>query len=381
MQALFPVLRRALRLIKKDKMRGLRLLRRAAIPFSLIALSLFCISLVIYLICVSSTSAADFFNSTVGHALRATLGSIMRIFPFSVFEILVLLSPLIFLVLILLALRFGREVWGRVRVIGVFIAVISLIASSYIFTLGIAYRTTPTAYHLGLNAGKTPTHAELVNTFITLRDNANSLAEELGSGDCTSMRLSYAELSAVLSESYRTLAAEYPEIKTYNTRMKPVIFSTVMSDAGITGIYSFFTGEANVNVEYPDYTVPFTAAHEFAHARGIAREEEANFLAFLVCIRSSDPYVQYSGYLSMYEYLASALYSLDKELYLELKAGLSDTARGDILLSHAVTEKHKQSLLGRINERLNDLYLKSNGQAGVVSYSYVVRLCTDYYNR
>ena len=99
-----------------------------------------------------------------------------------------------------------------------------------------------------------------------------------------------------------------------------------MSDLQISGIYSFFTGEANVNVEYPDYCLPFTAAHELSHQRGICRENEANFVAFLVCIGSEDDYIRYSGYLNVYEYLASALYRADKELYKSALERLSGIA-------------------------------------------------------
>ena len=49
-----------------------------------------------------------------------------------------------------------------------------------------------------------------------------------------------------------------------------------------------------------------------AHQRGIAREDEANFIAFLVCMASDDPYIRYSGYLEVYEYVASSLYSDDR---------------------------------------------------------------------
>jgi hypothetical protein len=172
---------------------------------------------------------------------------------------------------------------------------------------------------------------------------------------------------------------EYSLLTNYHSRVKPVYFSTVMSDLGISGIYSFFTGEANVNVEYPDYCLPFTSAHELAHQRGICRENEANFVAFLVCISSDDDYIRYSGYLGMYEYLASALYRTDTDLYNEALKSVPKAAIYDMIASSKVYEQHKDSPLGRINERLNDAYLKANGTEGVVSYGYVVRLAVGYY--
>ena len=152
-----------------------------------------------------------------------------------------------------------------------------------------------------------------------------------------------------------------------------------MSDAGITGIYSFFTGEPNINMDYPDYSLPFTVAHEFAHQRGICREDEANFMAFLVCVSSSDPYIRYSGYLNLYGYLAGSLYRADSEKYKELSLMLLDNAQLDRAAYSEVSRAHSDSWFNKLNDRLNDSYLKFNGTEGVVSYSYVVRLAVAYY--
>ena len=38
-------------------------------------------------------------------------------------------------------------------------------------------------------------------------------------------------------------------------------------------------------------------AHHKAHQRGYAKEDEANFVGYVICINSTDPPVRYSGYL------------------------------------------------------------------------------------
>ena len=91
-----------------------------------------------------------------------------------------------------------------------------------------------------------------------------------------------------------------------------------MTYTHISGVYTFFTGEANINVNFPDYTTPFTSAHELSHQRGIGPEDEANFMAFLVCIESDDTYIKYSGYMEVFEYVISALYKTDKDKYYSL---------------------------------------------------------------
>ena len=349
--------------------------------FSIASILLFLISLPVYFIARANASFADLLNSTVSHLLRALLGTANRLFPFSLFEVMVIFALPVLALVIYLGLWLGRQAGGRVRFIAAILAVISLICTSYIYTLGVGYHTSPLSARLSLENKTDISKSELVSTYLTVLDEVNRYSELVSYEGQSIMPYSFADLSDKLSHSYSQFSEEHEFLRTYTTRAKPVLFSSVMSDAGILGIYSFFTGEPNVNTEYPDYKIPFTAAHEFAHARGISRENEANFMAFLVCISSSDAYIRYSGYLCMYEYLASALYSSDKETYLSLKSALCEGARADLLATSAVSAKHRDSVIGKINERLNDFYLKSNGTEGTVSYGYVVRLAVAYYNK
>ena len=156
--------------------------------------------------------------------------------------------------------------------------------------------------------------------------------------------------------------------------------STLMSYAHLTGIYTFFTGEANINVDFPDYTLPYTAAHELAHQRGIARENEANFMAFLVCIESDDPYLQYSGYMNLYEYVCNALYYADNEMYAEIRAVRCPAVSGEMKAYSAFYDKYRNSKAGKINNAVNNAYLQANGEsAGTKSYGLVVDLAVAYF--
>ncbi|MBR7099038.1 MAG: DUF3810 domain-containing protein [Clostridia bacterium] len=162
---------------------------------------------------------------------------------------------------------------------------------------------------------------ELFQTATILSEQLNELSDELiFAGDASSsvMPYSYSEMNQKLMDAYQTYTADHDFPDHFYSRVKPVMLSRPMSYTHITGVYSFFTGEANINVHFPDYTVPFTAAHELAHQRGVAREDEANMIAFLVCMESEDAYIRYSALLSVYEYVASALYSADRALYVSV---------------------------------------------------------------
>ena len=351
--------------------------RFAAVSFAITAASL-----LIYVAAIYSRAFADLVNSTASVAVRFVLASITYILPFSFFELLIILSPLILIFTVTIAVRRADGFASMLRGATSLFAVVALIFTSYIFTLGIGYRTPSLSDKTGITEDTDVTADEIYSTVLAIVAELNALADSgpLTDGE-THMPYSADEMSAKLIHAYDLMNEEYALLTNYKSRVKPVYFSTVMSDLGISGIYSFFTGEANVNVEYPDYCLPFTAAHELAHQRGICRENEANFVAFLVCIASDDEYIRYSGYLNMYEYLASALYRADHEKYYEVYSRISDVAKADMRAASAVYVKHKDSILGKINERLNDAYLKANGTEGVVSYGYVVRLAVGYYKQ
>ncbi len=129
----------------------------------------------------------------------------------------------------------------------------------------------------------------------------------------------------------------------------------------------------------PDYTLPFTAAHEFAHQRGISREDEANFVAYLACIESDDPYVRYSGYLNLYEYVASALYSADHDAYFEVSGKLPAEVRAEMSAYNRFFEKYRHNVAATVSGAVNDTYLKSQGTPGEKSYGMVVDLAVAYY--
>ena len=125
-------------------------------------------------------------------------------------------------------------------------------------------------------------------------------------------------------------------------------------------------------------------AHEFAHGRGIARENEANFVAFLVCSKSDDDYIRYCGLLNMYEYIASALYEADtaegKPLYREVIGLLDDRVKGELAAYSDFFERYRDSKISEISGAVNDSFLKANGtEEGEKSYGLVVNLAVSYY--
>ena len=83
------------------------------------------------------------------------------------------------------------------------------------------------------------------------------------------------------------LGAE-PALAAARGRAKPILTSVLMNYLGLAGFYFPLTGEANYNRLMPAPSLPLSVAHEKAHQRGIAPEDEAGFVGYLVCAMSDD---------------------------------------------------------------------------------------------
>ena len=180
-------------------------------------------------------------------------------------------------------------------------------------------------------------------------------------------------------EAMQQLAVEFPSLAGYYPQPKELLISEILSYQGLTGIYLPFTVEANYNGDMPAYDKPFTVCHELSHLRGFMEEQEANFIAFLACIGSERADFQYSGYLSGWVYCMNALYRADYESWQEVRGMLDEAAEPDLTANNEFWDRY-EGTISETAERINDTYLKVNGQAdGVQSYDRMVDLIVAYF--
>ncbi|MDD2481822.1 MAG: DUF3810 domain-containing protein [Lutispora sp.] len=181
------------------------------------------------------------------------------------------------------------------------------------------------------------------------------------------------------SKGYINISEEYPVLVGNYGNPKIVLTSRFMSYAGIAGIFSPFTIEANVNGDVPDATFPSAIVHEMAHQRGYAREDEANFISFLACSANPDIEYKYSGTLLALIHSMNALYKIDIDKALELAKQYSPALKRDLAAINAYWEEY-EGPVERTSTKLNNTYLKANDQKdGVNSYGRMVDLLLSYY--
>ena len=178
---------------------------------------------------------------------------------------------------------------------------------------------------------------------------------------------------------YEALTEDYPFLWTSISRQKPVQLSYLWSYTGIVGMYFPFLAECNVNIEQPDFCQPFTASHESAHSRGIAFENECNFLAFLSCINSEYPEYRYSGYLMAFKFCSNALYSADRELWETMAAGTSKGMWIDLRAENEYIRRFEGEAK-KVFTSANDTFIKVQGvKDGTRSYDRMTDLVLAYY--
>ncbi len=350
-------------------------------PVFIVFYSLFAVAAAFFVVCLCSPAFADGFNRTVSAAIRALLSYLTGWIPFSLAEYLLLLSPVLLVLLIWYGIKKSAASWRDVgRYCASLFSVLALVGAIFLSAFAPAYRGSTLDKKLGLEK-KEVSVAELYDTSLRL---LFAMEEELpalsfGTDGFSIMPYGLDEMNDYLLAAYDTVSAEHDFLPELKSRLKPVMLSEAMSYTHITGVYSFFTGEANLNVAFPDYTLPFTAAHELAHQRGIAREDEANFMAFLVCIASDDAYIRYCGYRNLYDHMIAALYEADATQYAKLVRYAPRAVLREQTAYSRFFDQYRDSVASDVSETVNNAYLTIQGTEGTKSYGMVVDLAVAYY--
>ncbi len=167
-------------------------------------------------------------------------------------------------------------------------------------------------------------------------------------------------------------------------RAKPVSLSHYWSYTGIVGMYDMFLGEANINTDDMNVTeFPATVCHELCHAKGYASETDCNLLATLACCSSARADFRYCGFQRIF----FDLYYMTEEIadetgqvcpqYIytsEMDAVFRDLDAYSIYwwsIEDEIERIHNWSGVDieETSDRVNDAFLKSNGEEGVVTYT------------
>ncbi len=345
---------------------------------AIICAVLLSLSAAVYGLCALSPSissamriAALYISSAISFALSFSTR------PFS--ELILVLLPL-FIFLRLCFNLFKKSAAALALFAMRILCLLCAVVLIFVLTFGVHYSAPPLAEQLGITVGQYST-TQLYALLSQLAFDANEAAEQVARDDDNLMQTGqYTELSQAVMEAYERILPEYPSLAGVSDTppKEGNMLGVFMSYVGIAGYYFPWTAEAVTSGDTVATHVAFNAAHEAAHARGIASESEANFVAYLVCSQSGDARLQYSAALNAFSYAASALNSVDSKLYAEVYATLSEQVLFDLQVRRLHSEKY-QTPIRDVGTAVNDTFIKATGQPdGVRSYGMMVDLLLAY---
>lgn len=341
------------------------------------------------LLSYSSSRIPQFIENIYSKGIYPLIGQslslITGLLPISIAEWFVIFFALFFIMkfMIMTVRSTPSSTWGEHKVLDFVINLIVFISLGYfsfIMVWGLNYHRLPFADIAGLDTKPTSIH-ELKTLCESLIYRANDLRRHIHEDEKGVMDIPRAPSSVFLRapEGYEKAAKMYSVLDGKYGKPKGVFFSEIMCYAGISGIYFPFTAEANVNTLVPDCMLPSTTSHEMAHQRGFAREDEANYIAYLTCNLHPDADFQYSGTLLGLIHAMNALYRHDPTAYHQLYFMYNEGVKRDL----AALTKFWQQYEGpveRMSSKLNNAYLKSNMQEdGIYSYGRMVDLLIAEY--
>ncbi len=335
------------------------------------------------------------YGAEVGPRVARALSILTGWAPFSVAVVLVVgLASLFAVRWCLVAARLRKDakadrVATVVREANRFAGVVGILLLLFYPLWGFHYARAPLDERLGLQSDsvvETEALVDLLRLAVT-RTNQAYLAVHGGIEDAgapTRGRVDPVEISRALEVGWarvapalgmsRVAARSYGPVKTRGV--------TWMVDfLDIAGIYVPFTGEAHASGSQPDLSFPAVAAHEQAHQRGIAWENEATFAGALAAIHADDALARYSGWARVLRALQADIVRVDREAW--------RTARGDLLpgvlrdwQGYIDYLLDSRSVAAPIVEATNDAYLRAHGvPGGIQSYDRVTTLLLAWARR
>ena len=303
-------------------------------------------------------------------------------FPFSAAELLIVLAAVCLVVYIILSIThlITRKEKGRqVYIIFITLACFGLaVYAGFCLLWGVYYYGDDFAAQSGLETGAVSVE-ELQTVTAYFADMLNDYAPRVPrdeNGVCQSDR------QAILARSpslYRQAAEKFPCLQGPEIPAKGIYLSHLLSYTDFTGFFFPFTAEANVNTDCPAGFFASTVAHELAHQRGVAKEQEANFAAVLASLENGDSDYVYSACLLAYTHLGNALYSVDPEGWREIYGSLCPEVLADFAANRAYWRQF-DTPVQTVSNTVYEGFLQSYDQhLGLRSYGACVDLLVNYY--
>ena len=247
--------------------------------------------------------------------------------------------------------------------LGWVLAAVSLATCLNTAVYGLNYYAGPIEQDLRLEM-QAYNQQELEKAAAYYRDQANALAVQLPRNEQGEAQFpDFQELARNTGDGYKKLVRE-KSFSIFGGTYSPVKqlgWPDLYSSLGIAGQTCFLTGEAAVNPQLPGVALPFAMAKEMARQLCVARQEEAEFAAFLNCEISPSLEYRYSGAFMAYRSCVQTLQKIDPAAAGKIAGGCVNELKWDLdaydrFLSSFGKGKHK-----KLGDSAAEAYLNALG--------------------
>ncbi len=276
--------------------------------------------------------------------------------------------------------------WNPIQWAGWVLAAGAVVYALHTLVFGLNYYAGPLADDIRMDVVEYNLE-ELTEAAIYYRDKANDLAGQVRrDGEGNVLFSDFETLASQAGNGFETLTYEYsyPIFAGSRLPVKELGWADMYTSMGITGFTMGITGEAAVNPQIPDVSLPFTMCHEMAHRMCIAAEDDANFAAYLACMANESVEFQYSAYFMAYRYCYNAMAGAGTEAASAAAArvnnGVSELLYRDMAAYSQFFASNRDDSATRFANAVNDTYLKTSGESeGIRSYGQVCDLLVSWH--
>ena len=301
------------------------------------------------------TNLVDMVYPYVTRSVQSFLTAWTGGFEFLVWQTAVLLLVILLLAALVLVFIFKAKV---IRWLGWAMAAVAAVVLLHTGIYGLNEYAGPIEDDLRLDMVDY-TQSELEAATIFYRDKANELAARITRDEKGNPVFSdFKTLAEQTGNGYLRLTRErsFSIFGGDYTPVKKLGWAGLYTAQGKTGVTVPLTGESAVNPQIPGYALPFAMAHEMAHRLCIAREDEADFAAFLSCAENESIEYQYSGYFMAYRICHSALLTVDEAAADSIDKDVSAELRQDLKNLGDFFQQNRNEKLTRLVDSVTDSY-------------------------
>ena len=299
-------------------------------------------------------------------AIQRVLTTISNVSPYPLFDLLCLAAVAAMAVATYRAVRARGWTRGSLHAVATLVCSAAIVYLVFLATWGLNYRRLPLTAKLDFDAARImrPSAGDLAAETVRSLNQLYAAAHR-GETDLAHLATAFHSAERALSASART-ATDNEWSGTVLGRPKSTLLGGYFHYTAVAGMTDPFFLETLLASDLLDVERPFVIAHEWGHLAGYADESEANYIAWLTCLRG-DERAQYSAWLALLGTVQPFL----------PKAGGPVLDIGPRIDVYAIRYRYTRTspVLRAAARETYDRYLKANRvERGIESYGAVLQL-------